>query len=147
MASTVFDHDPSINHIEAMIVKDDGVVGIKFKDATSPNDYPEVAKIGKTKDFVHELVRGAGERIVFQVIKDFEQVTFKADAKGGFRKASIFRSNPLLAMMGSGGFEDLNEGGNTVDADGDQDGDFSASGDKQDEDGDNEDQSGVTIVE
>lgn len=62
-------------------------------------------------------------------------------------QASIFRSNPLLAMMGSGGFEDLNEGGNTVDADGDQDGDFSASGDKQDEDGDNEDQSGVTIVE
>lgn len=36
MASTVFDHDPSINHIEAMIVKDDGVVGIKVRcDSTT----------------------------------------------------------------------------------------------------------------
>lgn len=58
---------------------------------------------GKTKDFVHELVRGAGERIVFQVIKDFEQVTFKADAKGGFRKVRF----ALRAMILYGWFRNL----------------------------------------
>ena len=115
---------------------------------------------GKGKDFVHELIRGSSDRVAFQVIKDFEQVTFKADANGGFRKvcetwvplcvracacacacacssqtfaftlmtstrikASSFRSNPLLEMMGSVGFDDLNEGGKVVDADGDDDDD------------------------
>ena len=43
---------------------------------------------GKNKDFVHELVRGSSDRIIFHVIKEFEQVTFKADAKGGFRKVN-----------------------------------------------------------
>ena len=41
--STVFDHDASVNHIETVIIKDDGVVGIRVRahfDSTYPSTHP-----------------------------------------------------------------------------------------------------------
>ena len=39
--------------------------------------------------------------VYFQVIKDFEESGFVQDDTGAVRKTSVFRVNPLAAMMAS----------------------------------------------
>jgi hypothetical protein len=53
---------------------------------------------------------------VFQVIKAFEDDThaFETDKIGVMRKTSIFRTNPLLAMMADGTSEEEGGGGGAM---------------------------------
>merc|ERR1740115_338711 len=55
---------------------------------------------GKTKDFVHETVRGiaTGSHIKLGIIKGFKEKGFRMQGNGGLRVNSVRRENPLLAF-------------------------------------------------
>jgi len=125
--ATHWDPDPNTIAIEVAILKDGRLVGMMAKDAPGPQAYPTIEKIakgtpvfdspdvqlgdklkyingiflrGKTKDFVHETVRGiaTGSHIKLGIIKGFKEKGFRMQGNGGLRVNSVRRENPLLAF-------------------------------------------------
>eukprot|EP00039_Didymoeca_costata_P030893 m.31980 g.31980 ORF g.31980 m.31980 type:complete len:164 (-) comp8368_c0_seq1:222-713(-) len=140
------DHDPTIAHVTIMLEKDNGVVGLQVTDSENPKAYPSISRIGrntpafddpliqlgdqvkainyqwcrgKPRTFVHELVRKSGDTIRIELIKGFQKTDFQTDSSG-LRKESVFRINPLVAMMnemGSIGEDEEEEESLVVDSD------------------------------
>lgn len=126
--SEPWDREPDVDHFDIEVTKDRAGLGLGFSDATGANDYPRVDRIGedspaaltgqfnkgdkvkainnynvkgKKRTFLYDIVKAGGDTIYFQVIKDFEESGFVQDDTGAVRKTSVFRVNPLAAMMAS----------------------------------------------